>query len=62
MTRKHFKEIAETINQLAESGHLANDYYETHFVVASAFANVCARYNPRFNRDKFMEACGVTNE
>lgn len=45
MTRKHFKALAEAIGSNA-IGH----------AVAEAVANVCEDFNPRFDRERFLEA------
>lgn len=50
VTRKHFKMAAETIKALPENKR--KEHAEMH-------ANLYAKQNPRFNRAKFMEACGV---
>ena len=47
MTRKHFKATAETIKA-------ANDKRE----IAEGLAAIFAKENPRFDRARFMEACG----
>ena len=67
MSRKHFNAIAAAINQSVVqidnayftrgSGHTAAmDGIRT---VAVNIANVCADSNPRFNRNRFLVACGV---
>lgn len=52
VTRKHFKLAADTIKSLPEDKR--KEHAELH-------ANMYAKENPRFNRAKFMEACGVKN-
>lgn len=47
MTRKHFKDLA---NALKES--------KAPFDVCARIASTLAKYNARFDRSKFMEACG----
>jgi hypothetical protein len=51
MTRKDFKRIADNIKTLSNP--------DARFDAAKAMADVCAISNPRFNRVKFLLACGV---
>ena len=51
MTRKHFKLIAETIRALPDLRDRRNQ--------ADRMAVICARTNPRFDRVRFLKACGV---
>jgi hypothetical protein len=50
-TRKHFRATAETVSAIEHEGKRKEH--------ASAHADRYARENPRFNRSKFMQACGV---
>lgn len=52
MERRHFQIIADTIKGLAP------DVYGPE-QVAQAFADAMARQNPRFDRARFLKACGV---
>ena len=52
MTRKHFKALAEAIGSNA-IGH-ANTF--AIWEVAESVANVCEDFNPRFDRERFLEA------
>lgn len=47
MTRKHFRAIAERL----KAGNASIE-------LCRSFANMCADENPRFDRAKFLEACG----
>ena len=53
MTRKHFELIAYHVSNLQYDGFTADQIEK----VAREIANACAVSNPRFNRDKFVEAC-----
>ena len=53
MTRKHFQIIANTINSLVLDGTL--DPWNAART-ATAFADDLGSTNPRFNREKFIEA------
>lgn len=61
MTRKHFEALATQIKYDLEGLDLANSpaarlAAET---VVHSVAAVCAAQNPRFDRDKFVKACGL---
>ena len=49
ITKKHFEKIAESIKLIP---------YEQRYEVADAWAIMCAEMNRRFDREKFMSACG----
>lgn len=51
MTRKHFKEIAKTISLI--------DNKDERKRQAEAMATICQQSNPRFDRGRFLAACGV---
>lgn len=53
MTRKDYVMIAEVI---ATSWHGSD---ETQADLANNFADVLENDNPRFDRDRFLTACGV---
>jgi len=52
MTRKHFRMLAEVI------AHIENPVERRE--LAEKIAADCAKSNPRFDRSKFLKACGVT--
>jgi hypothetical protein len=51
MTRKHFKELAETISQLSN--------LEDKGKMAGIVILVGRQLNPRFDADRFLEGCGL---
>jgi hypothetical protein len=51
MTRKHFKAIAETISEIDNTYEREN--------VALRFARMLPQFNGLFDRQRFLEACGV---
>ena len=65
MTRKHFQQIATAMQSLRKFE--ANDVQMSEAVahavrfssVVDALANVLANSNPRFNRNRFLAACGI---
>jgi hypothetical protein len=67
MTRKHFAAIAATL--LAEKPAVGVAYqdmtpwqrgaYDSWNTTVLAFAAMCRAQNPRFNRARFLAACGV---
>ncbi len=62
MTKKDYELIAKAIHvSLIWSGSLeAQDrFIEQHRMTAGYVADALERTNPRFNKDKFMAACGV---
>lgn len=74
MTRKNFNAIAAAINQVATSARELRDmpnqskgsaaqgaarFFGIQYA-AEAIANVCAESNPRFDRNRFLTACGVS--
>ena len=51
MSRKHFIALAAAVAAIADSANRRN--------VAELLAAVCASANPRFNRQRFYNACNV---
>ena len=51
MTRKHYREFAAFIATLTDRVYALK--------VAEGFASVAKRDNPRFNAQKFYDACGL---
>lgn len=52
MTRKHFESIAYSIRYMTLTDTARRE-------VAERMADTCALHNSRFDRDKFLAACGV---
>lgn len=50
MTRKHFEMAARNIAAMPESERLKH---------AEAWIKVCAADNPRFDKARFLAACGI---
>ena len=66
MTRKHYRAIANAIRTeraLIEAENLNGEKIEEQWEitarVAQRLATILAEDNPRFNRDTFLEACGI---
>jgi hypothetical protein len=54
LQRKHFEFIAATIHAMSDKTSAE--------VAAHEFATACARENPRFDRARFLKACGADAE
>jgi len=63
-TRKDFNETAAIVRHALERADRAGDFeYMMHqYTVACMYADTFTRSNPRFDRDKFMTACGFDAE
>jgi hypothetical protein len=65
MQRRHFELIAATVRSLQsipgadESADYATGYDTARADIATQFANRLAGENPRFDRARFLAACGV---
>lgn len=62
MSRKDYELIARAIyGSLIQSGSLESQdrFIDQHRMTARHVANALERENPRFDRDRFIEACGV---
>ena len=65
MTRKHFEALAAALkdNRPAKDvqafGYAARFSEEQWLDGVGRVADVCARFNPYFNRARFLKACGV---
>lgn len=57
MTKKDFIVIAKALNS-----ELQGHYNVTHYRICKALAVEFIYVNPRFDRDRFMEACGYPDE
>lgn len=55
MTRVDFQAFAEVVKLIT-----VNDYAQDRADKANLVADVLAETNPRFNRAKFLAACGVS--
>ena len=53
MTKKDFQAFADIINKLID------DYYSAAWRVAEDMADYFETRNPRFDRGRFFEACGL---
>ncbi len=51
MTRKHFKELARILKD--------TDTATLNPVLIREIANFCYNENPRFDRGRFYDACGI---
>jgi len=56
MTRKDYELIADLLAKVVFQRTKTNGGYKTIVLI---FANTLARENPRFNADRFTEACQV---
>src|SRR5439155_9320453 len=65
MTKKHFEQIAKAMRNLRTFEAHDQEMSETvaravrYTSVVDALASVCAESNPRFDRDRFLQACGI---
>jgi len=59
MTRKHFVAIATELSEIRRSME-SREALDAVDRSAAAIADVCAETNPRFDRARFLRACGVT--
>ena len=69
MTRKDYKVIAEAIRQTKEfyEKDIPDNYMVSQILLSASvssrivecLSNAMMEDNPRFNRDKFREACGL---
>ena len=68
MTRKDYVAIAEAINVSSLRGYDPREWGQSYLngredaltVVARNIADVMQADNPRFDRSRFLKACGVT--
>lgn len=62
MTKKHFEAIARILNMYSLNnpapGTFDEGYHDAAFGIANDMADLFASENPRFNREKFLTACG----
>jgi hypothetical protein len=59
MTKKHFEALAAALrqSQIDFKGKFAEQVGSED--AARRIADVCARFNPNFDRARFLKACGV---
>lgn len=60
MTKKDYELIASVLHAIIQTAQLT-DYEPTPSQYAEAFAVCLEQNNPRFDRNKFLQACGVTD-
>jgi hypothetical protein len=53
MTRKDFEMLAGSVEKLAKTN------WDAAYDMACDLANACEKDNPRFDRGRFFEACGM---
>lgn len=58
MTKQDFEAIANSIAREAKIAPTPESFFAIR-MVASSIAATCIAQNPRFDREKFMDACGV---
>ena len=59
MTRKDYVLIAQTLSDLMKDFNNCGDDSVSLSLVAEELADTLAKDNPRFDRARFLEACGV---
>lgn len=67
MTRKHYRETAEMIRSVVDDtpahsdleGFIATGRMQATRSIARSLASMFAEDNPQFDRDKFLDACGL---
>lgn len=63
MTRKDFELIAEALNEVMQTNWNENDRQRAEYFIgraADALAVKLRSTNPRFDKARFLAACGVT--
>ena len=58
MTKRHFTALASALHDTRPPQHDAGEW-ATWLATVYAIVTVCQNANPRFDRDRFMRACGV---
>lgn len=58
MTKKHFIEIAKSIKIAYEHVHTADEKNAITYTT-QLLCNDFARFNPLFDEDRFLTACGI---
>lgn len=65
MTKKDYELIAKAVygsRMQSDKLEWQDRFNEQHQMTARWLANVLGTTNPRFDRDRFMAACGVTEK
>lgn len=60
MTKKHFIMLASLVKEAKEKASEGAPSVTLVHYVACKLADECKKENPRFDRDRFLEACGYT--
>lgn len=56
MSKKHFEAAAKVVKAFAVKHNLTT---EAHVELAKELATFCERFNDKFDRARFLKACGV---
>lgn len=59
MTRKDYRAIADILKNERSTFEEGDDGYALLIILANQISHYMAQDNPRFNRSKFLTACGV---
>lgn len=57
MTKKDYVLIAEVLKRMAEDKAYCFDNYEDVKKIAGRFCNVLKKENPKFDENRFIQAC-----
>jgi hypothetical protein len=58
MTRKDYEAIASVVSYVGDMYQSQQNEYEAILTLAEGLADTLARDNARFDRSRFLEACG----
>ena len=58
MTKKTFQLVADALNALAQQQHIDTPK-EARAFLAGYFSNAFMNENSKFNKEKFLKACGM---
>lgn len=59
MSKKDFAGLAEIVRNFSLD---ETDSQDNGTILAKALADFCIKQNPRFDRARFLQACGVSDE
>jgi len=61
MTKKHFEAISKVLSKYQATPLYESDYsdYRTAAHIAEDLADYFEKENPKFQREKFLQACGI---